>query len=83
MQRIRRLAANRGIYLNQDALWTEQRPGGPAGPAGSALEMTSPATRFSARFIEVTRSLRDRARVFLIGDHEDDDLRALVRAWVA
>jgi hypothetical protein len=33
--------------------------------------------------IEVTRSLRDRARVFLIGDHEDDDLRALIRAWVA
>ena len=33
--------------------------------------------------IEVTRSLRDRARVFLIGDHEDDDLRAFVRTWVA
>src|SRR5262249_37955985 len=28
-------------------------------------------------------SLGDRARVFLIGDHEHDDLRALVRAWVA
>src|SRR5262249_54261939 len=29
------------------------------------------------------RSLGDRARVFLIGDHEHDDLRALVHAWVS
>src|SRR5262249_41931761 len=38
-----------GIDLNQNALWTEQRPDGAAGLGGSALEMTSPATRFSAR----------------------------------
>src|SRR5262249_6450130 len=37
-----------GIDLNQNALWTEQRPDGAAGLGGSALEMTSPATRFSA-----------------------------------
>src|SRR5215211_1535750 len=41
---------------------------------GAAAEPGVTATR---------RSLGYRARVFLIGDHEDDDSRALVRAWVS
>jgi hypothetical protein len=58
---------------------------GQAAPQVLLVPLSKDLARYSllGAVIEVTRSLRDRARVFLVGDHEDEDLRALVRAWVA